>query len=367
MSKQKRARLRAILFLPIIALIILITFFLGSVVRSIPTRAEELFGAPDPELKTGRLYYHSLVLTWNAETLTSPTRSKGEMTTFEIQPGESPAAVIQRLHQNGLIEHPTLFRTFLVYSGIDTRIQAGEYQLSPRMSEMEIARSLENPAPGKTTLAILPGWRVEEIAHKLPGLGLTMSPQAFIQEVQRRDREGYLFPGTYQIRRDISPSQLVDTLSGAFQEHLTADIISGFNDQGLSIAEGIILASIVEKEAVLEDEMPQIASVFLNRLRLDMPLGADPTIQYALGYQENKRTWWKNPLTVQDFAVNSPFNTYQNKGLPPAPICNPGLKAIKAVAFPASTPYYYFSAACDGSGSHQFSTTFEEHQKNICP
>ncbi len=131
--------------------------------------------------------------------------------------------------------------------------------------------------------------------------------------------------------------------------------------------EGVILASIVEREAVVEDEMPQIASVFLNRLRNNLNLAADPTIQYALAYNSEQRTWWTNPLSLDDLKLPSSYNTYENPGLPPGPICNPSLAALQAVAYPAETSFLYFRAACDGSGRHQFSESFQEHLDKACP
>ena len=113
--------------------------------------------------------------------------------------------------------------------------------------------------------------------------------------------------------------------------------------------------------------MPLIASVFINRLAAGMPLEADSTVQFALGHQEATDTWWKNPLSLDDLQVDSPYNTYLYGRLPPGPISNPGSTALNAVAFPAQTGYYYFRAACDGSGEHRFAETFEEHVQNACP
>lgn len=364
--KSKRSRLLGILFLPLIALAVLTVFFLGSVISSIPRRASELFGPPDPNLTPGRLYYHSLVLSWQSKQLTSPTDADGGIVEFQISSGEAPAQIIRKLQQQGLIDNPSLFRTYLIYSGLDKNIQAGTYHISPAMSELEIARVFENPSPTETTLTVLPGWRAEEIASVLPDLGINIHPAQFVEVVHERQLEGYLFPDTYRVNRDVSAAFLVERLHQNFRDHVAAEIKTGLENQGFTLREGVILASIVEKEAVLPSEMPRIASVFINRLRREMPLGADPTIQYALGYNETQNTWWTNPLAISDFQVNSPYNTYQNPGLPPGPICNPGLPAIKAVAFPESTPYYYFSAACDGSGKHNFSESFGEHQEKIC-
>jgi UPF0755 protein len=167
--------------------------------------------------------------------------------------------------------------------------------------------------------------------------------------------------------RTTTVDQLIDNLVRNFSLHITIDLREGFTRQGLSVYRAVTLASIVEREAMHVEEAPMIASVYLNRLKIGMKLDADPTIQYALGYNSVQQTWWTNPLSVSDFQYDSPYNTYLHNGLPPAPIDNPGLKSLQAVASPADTPYYYFSARCDGSGYHNFAQTFDEHLKNLCP
>jgi len=113
--------------------------------------------------------------------------------------------------------------------------------------------------------------------------------------------------------------------------------------------------------------MTQISSVFLNRLAVDMKLEADPTVQYALGFDSESGTWWTNSISSQDLATDSPYNTYFYAGLPPGPIASPSLNALNAVAFPVISPFFFFQAACDGSGLHVFAVTFEEHLGNNCP
>ncbi len=154
---------------------------------------------------------------------------------------------------------------------------------------------------------------------------------------------------------------------GNFSLHLTIELRDGFARQGLDVYQAVTLASIVQREAVVEEERAQIASVFLNRLEESMKLDSDPTVQYALGFDSLQGTWWTNPLSMPDLQFDSPYNTYLYAGLPPAPIANPSLSALRAVAFPAETPYFYFRARCDGSGLHDFSVTFEEHLQNGCP
>jgi UPF0755 protein len=154
---------------------------------------------------------------------------------------------------------------------------------------------------------------------------------------------------------------------GHFNDQLTPDLPQAYQREKLSVLQAITLASIVQREAMVESEQPIIASVFLNRLAAGMKLESDPTVQYALGYDADQKTWWVNPLSTEQLGINSPYNTYVVSGLPPGPICNPSLSALQAVAFPAKTPYYYFRATCDGSGRHNFSKTFAEHLLNACP
>jgi UPF0755 protein len=145
------------------------------------------------------------------------------------------------------------------------------------------------------------------------------------------------------------------------------ELLEGISAQQLTFHEALTLASIIERETRADEEKATIASVFYNRLADGMHLQTDPTIQYALGFDEIEQTWWKTQLTEADMQVDSLYNTYLYAGLPPGPISNPSLASLEAVAFPAQTPYFYFRAKCDGSGTHAFSVTYEEHLNNACP
>jgi UPF0755 protein len=179
--------------------------------------------------------------------------------------------------------------------------------------------------------------------------------------------EGFLLPVSYTIKRDATTASFLATFVQAFNQQVNQDLRDGFKRQNLSLFEAVTLASMVQKEAVVEEEQPIIASVFLNRLAVQMKLDSDPTVQYALGYNSSQKSWWTNPLTADDLQTQSPYNTYLNAGLPPGPIANPSLSALQAVAFPAQTPYYYFRARCDGSGKHLFAKTLDEQVNNACP
>jgi len=342
--------------------------FLGVwAINTIPQRAEVAFGPASPTLSTGQKFLLSWQLLKKEAALTLPTNPFGAELHFQIELGESPNSVVRRLEQDNLIQDAAALRDFLVYAGFDTKIQAGDYQISPASSAIEIAYALLDATPAEIPFAILAGWRLEEIAESLPHSGLEIAPELFLQETRNRKLEGHLLPGIYIVPRTITLNALLDVLASAFEENVTPDMKDGFTAQGLSINEALRLASIIEREAVIDDERPFIASVFLNRLAIGMKLEADPTVQYAIGYNPSQGTWWTNPLSKTDLETNSPYNTYLYSNLPPGPICNPSVASLRAVAFPAKTPYYYFRATCDSSGEHSFAETYEQHVGNACP
>jgi len=297
---------------------------------------------------------------------------------FPIDIGESVNSIATRLQQAGLLRDAASFRDYLVYSGLDTSIQAGSYQLSPAMSAIDIARELQDATSSEVTFVILPGWRMEEIAASLSTSGLPVTSEEFLNAAQTppsdfdflagaKSAEGFFYPDSYILSRATSAEKILDEFIRNFALHLAREVQNGFEKQGLTVYQAVTLASIVEREAVKDEEKPLIASVYLNRLRIEMKLDADPTVQYALGYDIVEGTWWKNPLSLDDLKFNSPFNTYAYVGLPPAPIANPSLESLQAVAFPAETTYYFFRAKCDRSGFHEFTETFKEHLANSCP
>lgn len=321
---------------------------------------------------------YSARILWDDGLLTRPRVPGAPEQDFQVQQGESINSISERLATSGLIGQAGLLRDYLVYTGLDTSIQAGTYRLSPAMSVIDIARQMQGATPADVTFVILPGWRMEEIAMSLPTSGLEITPEEFVSAASTprsgysflegaSTTEGFFFPDSYVLPRTTTADDLVQSLLRNFALHLGADLTEGFARQGLSIYQAVTLASIIQREAIHPEEAPAIASVYLNRMKIGMRLDADPTVQYALGYNSTQQTWWTNPLSLDDLKVDSRFNTYQNDGLPPTPIDNPGLTALQAVAAPTDTPYYYFSARCDGSGYHGFASTFAEHLQNLCP
>ena len=364
-------------FVPLAIIAIILVCLVVSFI-AIPSSAARIYGPPSPRLSFSQVFEYSLKLLWYDGLLTRPLAAHGPKLTFTIQQGELVDDIASQLQAAQLINDAGMFRDYLIYTGLDTSIQAGEYQLSPSMSIVDIARTMQDATPADVTFVVLPGWRMEEIALSLPTSGLNITPTDFIAAASKphpgfdflagaRSTEGFLYPDSYTLPRVTTVDQLLDALLRNFGLHLTSDLRDGFSGQGLSVYQAVTLASIVERETMHSEEMPMIASVYLNRLKIGMNLDADPTVQYALGYDSVQQTWWTNPLSAGDLKFASPYNTYLNAGLPPGPISNPSLDALRAVAAPADTNYYYFQAKCDGSGYHAFAQTFDEHLKNMCP
>ena len=301
---------------------------------------------------------------------------------FTVQPGEDAGSVARRLQEAGLIRDERLFRSLASLTGLGAAIQAGEYELRRDLTSRAI---LEQLARGEVTLrqvtvpeGLQLGQVVETLAQQGVGSAAALwealaqvgaEPPAGSLAASRpagQSLEGYLFPETYRFGRAATPVEVILAMVRQTDRQFGPELRAAVAAQGLTPHQALVLASIVEREAVKPEEQPLIAAVFLNRLRLGMPLQADPTVQYALALDPARRArdgYWKRELTVADLAIDSPYNTYRVVGLPPGPICNPGLGALTAVARPAATDYLYFVARPDGS--HAFARTLAEHQANV--
>ena len=317
----------------------------------------------------------------NEDKLAQPAGADQTPVTFTIEPGESATSAARRLQKAGLIADAELFRRYLRYHRLDTSMQAGQFQLTSRMNMMEIALRLQRgQAPG--LLVMVPeGWRAGQIADMLKRTG-ALDSDAFLRLVDagalaasgsytfladlpaNASLEGYLFPDTYELPEPAKASDLIERMLSNFDTKVASLLASTPQPDGLNVHQVLTLASIVEREAVLPEERPLIAGVYLNRLRQKMRLEADPTVQYAMGFQPDSGQWWKTPVTLEEYKdVDSPYNTYLNPGLPPGPICSPGLDSNRAVLQPKASDYLYFVAT--GDGSHAFARTFEEHLRNV--
>lgn len=345
---------------------------------------------------------------YEPETLADiPASESRDRITVEIPQGASDADIGQLLHDAGLVTSPLAFQYAVLQAGREGSLQAGPYDLSPSLRPSEIVVALQQEATGPSTeIRIGEGWRLEEIVGYISTTELTLNVEEFATLVQSpppdllaefdflndlpngRSLEGYLYPDTYIVETDITPRDLAATLLGRFGEQLTPEIREQLAAASVSIDDAVTLASIIEREAVLEDERPLIAGVYLNRLRdttQEWVLNADPTLQYALATTTNAGVeidnwasidWWP-PLEVggADIALDDfpeelrGYHTYLVPGLPPTPIAAPRVTSIAAVAAPdTQAGYFYFVAACpegERTGAHRFATTIQEHEANV--
>jgi UPF0755 protein len=313
--------------------------------------------------------------------LTVPVGTDSTPILFTVAPGELPADVAGHLQDQGLIKDADLFVKWVKYLHVGGKIQAGDFVLRRNMTADEIIEALQHGRAKTVTFTIRPGWRAEEVAEYLSTAGLSnYGKDQFLQSIKNgkfdntflQDRpkaastslEGYLFPETYNVPFDTSVDGLLTLVLGTFDQRVTDSMRKQAAASKMTLYEVVTLASIVEREAAVPDERPLIASVYLNRLKKKQLLQADPTVQYALGYQTASKQWWKSPISLDEYQnVKSPYNTYMNAGLPPGPICSPSLDSIRAVLEPAQTDYLFFLGK--GDGSHVFSKTYEEHQQNM--
>lgn len=294
---------------------------------------------------------------WWKQTVLPPNSTNKEYITFTIKRGEDTRSIADRLAKEGLIRSPLSFFLLFRIGAVEENIQAGNFRLNPSMDLYTVANSLSHGSVD-IWVTIPEGWRKEEIALKI-AQELSIPESEFNKVAQ----EGYMFPDTYLVPADASSSGVVKIFMDNFNKKVNLGIREKAAKNGLSLDKLINIASLVEREAKLPEDRPLVASVILNRLRIGMKLDIDATIQYALGYQSDRKSWWKKDLTIEDLEIDSPFNTYKNAGLPPGPISNPGLAAINSVIETPETDYIYYVA--DKNGKTHFAKSIEEHNTNI--
>lgn len=288
--------------------------------------------------------------------------SKGPLVVVKIEPGQSGTSVARMLKEKGIIRSETFFKFLLRITSSSRDLKAGRFDLRQNTSSFEVINCIKS---GKCThyekVTFLEGWRSEEIAEVLAEKGIT-DAREFLDIVREKDLEGYLFPSTYLFAENTPAQKVVDEILAQYRKNI-APLFRKYKTD-LTEKQVLTVASIVEREAVVHDERPKIAAVYLNRYRIGKRLEADPTVQYALGFNLKENRYWKKGLTYKDLRVSSPYNTYRNAGLPPGPICNPSRESVLGVLNPEQNfEALYFVA--DNTGRHVFSKTFDEHRRNI--
>jgi len=333
----------------------------------------------------------SVYLEANRAQLSQPAGVDSQPVAFIVPPGAPAKAIAQNLQAAGLVSDALLFEAYVRAGGLASRLEAGEYTLNATMTIPEIAAALQNSVAPGVTVAVRPGWRLEQTADHLNRLqvadgdeyrraALTADLSGLAAEDRQRysflqflpagqSLEGFLYPDSYQLPRDgASAADLLQRQLDEFEQRVMPVYWEAIaqGSTALDLHDVLTVASIVEREAVLDDERPLIAGVYLNRLARGMRLEADPTVQYAMGFQPDSGQWWKSPVYLEEYSqVISPYNTYLNAGLPPGPIAAPRLASIQGVLSPAQHDYLYFVAEPGGTGRHVFARTFEEHLENV--
>lgn len=275
----------------------------------------------------------------------------GAAVEVRIPEGASGREVAALLEREGVLRFTVGFRILAQLSGMDRSLKPGTYRLRHNMASLEAIWRLNQGGADFIKVTIPEGWRLEQVADRLEEAGVTPG-SAFAAFAKAQQWEGFLFPTTYHLKRGMAP----ESVARLMREEFDRQVLSVYRASGrsLDLDKVVTLASIIEREAILDAEKPVIASVYFNRFARSMRLEADPTVQYGLGR-------WKKGLTLKDLEVDSPYNTYRHTGMPPAPICSPGLASIKAALFPERTQYLYFVA--DYKGAHTFHRTHADFLK----
>lgn len=292
--------------------------------------------------------------------------------TVTIEDGSSTHGIAETLKEAKVIRSVNSYKIISKLWRYDGKYKAGQYALSPSMRASDIGKIIVSGAGSTNTITIPEGYTVDQIAKKLAEDGIVdeekfkealtkvdYSKFDFLKDAQSGEKhlEGYLFPDTYQVSVGADEEQIIITMLNQFDRVFTDKYKKRAKELGLSENEIIIVASIIEREAKTDEDRAKVASVIYNRIKAGMPLQMCSTVQYILGKQ-------KEVLSIADTKIESPYNTYLHAGLPAGPICSPGKAAIKAALYPAETDYLYFVVSEKLDGSHNFSATYAQFEKD---
>lgn len=307
---------------------------------------------------------------WVLSGVTTPYKGyDGPEQFVEIPPGAGPAVIGRGLVASGVVRDTVAFRFELARSGAGRKLQAGEYRFDRPLTVAEVVGRIARGEVYLRPITFREGLTIRQMAEIFEAKGFgtaaeftrAASDAGLVRDVDpsARDLEGYLFPDTYALPRRATAGQLVARMIVSFQKALTPEVRAQASARGLGVRQLVTLASIVEKETGKAEERPLVAAVYANRLAIGMGLQCDPTVIYAL----ERAGRYDGNIRREDLQFDSPYNTYRYGGLPPGPIAAPGRASLEAAANPADVPYVYFVSRNDGS--HAFSTTLAEHNRNV--
>ncbi|MFV0517577.1 MAG: endolytic transglycosylase MltG [Aminipila sp.] len=290
---------------------------------------------------------------------------------INIPSGSGTGAIGEILESNNIIASANKFKLLSKLEGNDGKYKAGEYTLSSSMNSKQIMQIIISGDSNTGRFTIQEGLTVKQTADKLAEKNL-INVDEFMKEAQygsfdykfmsllpnnENRLEGFLYPETYEVYTTATEHDVINKMLSHFDKVVTDDYYKRAKQMGYDMYRIITIASLIERETLVSDEKAQVASVIYNRLAINMPLQIDATVQYALPSHKDR-------LDYNDLQIDSPYNTYQNTGLPPGPICSPSIDSIKAALYPADTNYYYYVLSPAKNGSHNFSNTYEEFLKN---
>jgi UPF0755 protein len=302
---------------------------------------------------------------------------------YTLPPNRTAAQIGDDLEALGVIRSGEQLRMLVALMGLESKLSAGDYTLTRGSSALSVIEAITVKVSSPTIRVTFPeGLRIEEMAEIAASAGFGTAEEFMAAVASAKlpadlegvipigeSLQGFLFPDTYILPEGSTPAQLVELMLKTFVRRFSPELRAAANAQGLDVYQAVTLASIIEREAALDEERPLMAAVFYNRLAVADRLGADPTVQFAVALDPEsvaKFGWWKKELTLEDLDNDSKYNTRKFAGLPPGPIANPGLASLQAVANPAQSKAYYFVAdARKGDGSHVFAETQAEHDRNI--
>lgn len=304
--------------------------------------------------------------------ITTPAGGLGQDTLFIIYKGESVNQISQNLYDAGLIKSKFNFKVYVWLTKQETKIKSGEYNLSSSLAIREIVKILAagEALSKERKITIVEGWNINDIDKYLKENNIA-SNDNFIDTVKNWDvekqeflndapsganLEGYLFPDTYRVFKDAGSRDVIGKMLNNFDKKLTDEMRNEIARQGKTIYEVVTMASIIEKEVRTPEDTKIVSGIFWDRIKYGQPLESCATLAYILGVN-------KEQYSIEDTKIDSPYNTYRNPGLPPGPICNPGLNAINAAIYPQYTEYNYFLNRQD-TGETIFSKTLDEHNRN---
>jgi UPF0755 protein len=304
---------------------------------------------------------------WLRASVSRPVEHAAADRIITVEPGMGVNGVIARLGESGIVRYPTALKIYLRLTG-RTNLKAGDYKFTSPISPLQAIDKIERGEVYLERVTIPEGFDRFEIAETLAARTGKATEEEFLRLMsdakpisqiapQARNLEGYLFPDTYSYSSKTTPEELIRAMVNRFDEVFTPDWIARAGQLGMTVHQVVTLASIIEEEAKVPDERPRMASVFMNRLRLHMPLGSDPTFIYAAKLAHD---YDGNPNQPRHRQRESPYNTYRVGGLPPGPIASPGRASLEAALYPEETDYLYFVVNGTG-GRHKFSRTAAEH------